>query len=52
MFTDALTDGRTKGRTNGRRIDRYTISSPLSLRLRAKNMAQTKIHPATHVLGL
>ena len=30
MFTDARTDGRT----HGRRIDRYTISSPLSLRLR------------------
>ena len=26
--------GRTDGRTDGRRIDRYTISSPLSLRLR------------------
>ena len=30
----ARTHGRTDALTNGRRIDRYTISSPLSLRLR------------------
>ena len=29
-----FTDGRTDARTDGRRNDRYTISSPLSLRLR------------------
>ena len=29
-----FTDGRTDALTDGRRIDRYTISSPLSLRLR------------------
>ena len=30
---------RTDGRTHGRRLDRYTISSPLSLRLRWANNA-------------
>ena len=34
MFTDAQTNGLTDALTDGRRIDRYTISSPLSLRLR------------------
>ena len=36
MFESVHTDGRTHGRTDGR-LDQYTISSPLSQRLRRAN---------------